>query len=147
MTKTPNFQDILDDAPTEIVRPKPLPEGTYRWVVGAPRYDKSAKKSTPFVEFILKAISCEDDIDEEALEEAGGLDGKQMKATFYLTEDAVWRLDEFHEACGIDLEEEVSRRIRNDQVLNAQVLGRVRHRASEDGTQTFGELRSFAAAE
>ena len=51
---------ILDEAPTEIDRPKPIPTGTYLCrVQGTPTYDKSSKKGTPFVQFTLKPISAE----------------------------------------------------------------------------------------
>jgi hypothetical protein len=146
-TATPNFSSILDESPTEIDRPKPMPEGTYTFVVGSPRYDKSPKKGTPLVEFIVRPFTAGDDVDTDALDEAGGLQGKTLKATFYLTEDAIWRLDEFHQHCGINLMDETSRRIRNDQVLGAQVLGYVKHETSEDGTQVFAKIKRYAPVE
>ena len=146
----PNFASILDESPTEVSRPKPLPEGTYLCSVGAPRYDKSSKKGTPFVEFILKPIAEQDDVDVEALEEAGGLDGKSLRGTYYTTDDAIYRLDEFHEHCGIDLSEPASRRIRNDEVMNAQVLAYVKHRQADQNdpnSAVFAEVRRTAPAE
>ncbi|HOA52104.1 MAG TPA: hypothetical protein PKI05_07590, partial [Thermogutta sp.] len=92
MNNKPNFASILDESPTEIDRPKPIPTGTYLCrVQGSPVYDKSSKKGTPFVQFTLKPISAEDDVDEEDLAEMGGLDNKTLRLTFYLTEDAVYR--------------------------------------------------------
>ena len=42
MNDKPNFASILDEAPTEIDRPKPIPTGTYLCrVQGTPTYDKS----------------------------------------------------------------------------------------------------------
>jgi len=46
MNERANFASILDEAPTEINRPKPLPEGTYLCVVGQPEEGKSSKKGT-----------------------------------------------------------------------------------------------------
>jgi hypothetical protein len=61
MNDKPNFASILDEAPTEIDRPKPIPTGTYLCrVQGTPTYDKSSKKGTPFVQFTLKPISAEE---------------------------------------------------------------------------------------
>ena len=55
MNDKPNFASILDEAPTEIDRPKPIPTGTYLCrVQGTPTYDKSSKKGTPFVQFTLR---------------------------------------------------------------------------------------------
>jgi len=136
----PNFASILDEAPTEVDRPKPLPAGTYICIVGNPVYDKSAKKGTPYVMFTLKPIGAESDVDEDELAEMGGFENKTIRATFYLTEDAVYRLDEFHQHCGLDLTDEASRRARNDEVVNAQVRAVVKHRSSDDGTQIYAEL-------
>jgi len=137
------MSSILDAAPTEIDRPKPLPVGSYICVVkGLPRYDKSSKKQTEFVEFVLQPIAVRDDVDAEELEAMGGFANKTIKATFYLTEDAVYRLDEFHEHCGIELEDGVSRRQRNEQTVNKQVGAFIRHEANQDGTAIFGRLGS-----
>jgi hypothetical protein len=140
MANSPNFSSILDEAPSEVDRPKPLPVGTYTCIVGTPAYDKSSKKGTPYVQFILRPIAAESDVDEGELSEMGGFENKTIRATYYLTEDAVYRLDEFHEHCGVDLSDEASRRTRNDEVVNAQVRAVVKHRTSDDGTQIFAEL-------
>lgn len=145
---SPNFSSILDESTTEVNRPKPLPAGTYTCVVqGQPKYDKSSKKGTPYVEFTLKPIAAHEDVDEEALAEMGGLTNKTIRATFYTTEDAIYRLDEFHEHCGVDLSQDVSRRMLNDEVVNAQVCAVIRHETSDDGTQIYGKLARTAPAE
>jgi hypothetical protein len=144
---TPNFASILDESPTEVNAPQPVPQGTYLCVIqGAPRYDKSTQKETPFVEFNLRPIAIEGDVDEEELEAVGGLEGKSFKATFYLTEDAVYRLDEFHQHCGLDLEDGNSRKNRNDAVMNAEVRAYIKHEPSRDGTRIFARFnRSLPA--
>ena len=146
--QAPNFGSILDRAPSEIEKPKPLPQGSYITVlVGQPRFDKSAKKQTEFVEFTLKTLAAGEDVDEDALKEMGGLGDKTIRATYYLTEDAVFRLDEFHEHCGLDITEKASRRARNEEVVNAQVKAVVKHRSSQDGSQVFAELARTALAD
>lgn len=140
MALAPNFASILDESPTEVNTPQPAPQGTYVFTVGNPRYDKSTKKGTDFVEFPLRAIAAESDVDEAELEDAGGLDAINLRATFYLTEDAVYRLDEFHAHCGIDLDDGQSRRSRNDAVVNAEVRGFVKHEPSQDGTRIFARF-------
>jgi hypothetical protein len=148
MSDAPNFQSILDEAPSEVDRPKPLPTGTYLTTVQGPVvYDKSSRKQTPYVQFTLRVIGAMDDVDAEELNEMGGFEGKTIRATFYTTEDAIYRLDEFHEHCGIDLTDGHSRRTRNDEVINSHVLASIRHRTSDDGTQIFAELGRTAPAE
>ena len=136
MNDRPNFASILDESPDHVDQPKARPVGPDIFTVGAPTSGKSRKKGTFFVEFPLRAIAAEDGVDPDALEEAGGIEGFKTKVTFYLTEDSVFRLDQFHERCGIDLKtDKSSRRMRNDMVVNAQVLGIVEHEypLGEDG--------------
>jgi len=149
MNDQPNFASILDEAPTEINRPKPLPVGTYICVVqGQPTYDKSNKKGTPYVQFTLRPVAAEEDVDPEELEAMGGMESKTLRATFYLTEDAVYRLDEFHQHCGVDISDaSVSRRNRNENIVNAQVRAVVSHRMAEDGSQVYAELKRTASAD
>lgn len=145
MSNTPNFSSILDEAPTEVVVPPPLPIGSYIAVVqGLPRIDKSAKKGTEFTEFTLRPISANEDVDQEQLEAAGGFEGKTYKLTFYHTEDAIYRLDQFHEHCGIDLSNPLSRRRRSEEVVNAEVGIFITHSTSQDGTRIYANIsRTF----
>ena len=156
MSNTPNFQAILDEAPTEVERPKARPVGTYLCVVGQATYEKSSKKGTPFVKFPLRALTALDDVDSAELEESGGIDGFNTSVTFYLTEDAIYRLDEFHEHCGLDLADPLSRRGRNELVANAQVLVVIGHReqtltneerAAGVEPQVYAEVKRTAPAE
>ncbi len=141
MNDKPNFASILDEAPSEVERPKPLPVGTYLCrVQGTPIYDKTTKKGTDFVQFTLKPIAAEEDVDEDDLEAVGGLDNKTLRLKFYLTEDAKFRLDDFHEHCGLDLSEPASRRTRNDEVINSEVRALVKHNPSNDGQTVYAEI-------
>jgi hypothetical protein len=147
MNNHANFASILDESPTEVVRPKPVPEGTYLVVVGQYEEGKSSQKKTPFWKFPLRPLSPLDDVDVEALAEVGGLEGKNLSATFYLTPDAIFMFDDFFANCGGDLNDGLSRRMRASEVTNCQVLAVVKHRLSEDNTQTFAEVRRFAPAD
>src|SRR5256885_335119 len=92
----PNFGSLLDTNADEVEKPKPRPEGSYLWTVkGMPRFDKSSKKQTEFAEFTLACVQAGDDVDEEALATAGGIEDYTQRVTFYLTEASLWRLKEF----------------------------------------------------
>lgn len=140
MNDTPNFQSILDEAPTEVLVPPPMPVGTYLCIVSGYEYGESNQKKTPFVQFQLRPVAASEDVDEEELAEIGGLDGKTLRTTYYLTEDAAYRLDEFHEHCGVNLSEAAKRSSRNDMVINAEVMAVVKHGQSKDGSRTFAEV-------
>lgn len=155
MTK-PNFSSILDRPATEIEKPKPLPVGTYLTrVVGLPRYDKSAKKGTDFIEFTHVLVSPGEDVDAEELStylsrkdgSTKSLSEITMKNTYYLTEDSAWRLHQFlFEHCGFDPDESTLRQAA-ESTANVEVYITVGHEPSMDGTSVFARIKGTAAAE
>ena len=148
MANTPNFQSILNASPTEVERPKPLPAGTYLCTVGGWESGQSSKKKTDFIKFGLKPTSAMEDVDETALHELGGLEGKNLSITFYITPDAVFMLDEFQENCGVDMTDGTSRVARCDEIQNAQILAVVTHRIDDtDPSRTYVEVRRTAKAD
>jgi hypothetical protein len=147
MSTTPHFASILDEAPTEVVFPPPLPVGTYLCTVGQHAETPKSKAGNTGIKFPLRPIAAMEDVDEEALNEIGGLEGKSLSITFWLTPDSITFLDQFHRDCGIDLSEPVSRRVRNQEVVNSQVLAVVTHRMSDDNTREFAEVKRTARVE
>lgn len=157
-----SFADILDRPTNEIERPKPLPVGTYHAVVqGQPRHDKSSKKGTPFVEFTLKILAAQDDVDAEALTamltrpdgSTKSLQDQTIRATFYITEDAAWRLTGdvngnvgFLDHLGIDRGDK-SQRQRIAEAPGRQVYITVRHEATQDGTGVIPQISGYAAVQ
>lgn len=148
-TARPNFGALLDKAPTEIERPKPLPAGTYTCVVqGLPEYDKSSKKQTEYVRFTLKPLAAEADVDTEALAEMGGLGDKTIPVTFYITENSLFRLKDFLSHLGFDVTDpEASLREMCETTTGRQVRAFIKHRASEDGESIFAEVGRTASVE
>ena len=143
----PNFAPILDQQSSTVERPKPLPVGTYVCVVkGFPRYDKSSKKGTDFVEFTLQPLQAAEDVDQEALEEMGGFTNRTIRATYYITEDAKWRLKKFLNDCGIE-EDDLTLRQRIDLSPGRQVLAAIKHQPSDDGESVYAQLSMTAPVE
>lgn len=143
-----NFSSILD-APSEGgKRPPPLPAGSYNCVVqGLPEYGQSSQKQTPFVKFILTPVTALDDVDSDALSEAGGLAGKKIYATYYITEDAKWRLEAFLKHCGLDESEFSSIRQMIEATPGCSVVANMRHKPYQDGSGIFAELANTAAVD
>jgi hypothetical protein len=147
---SPNFASILSEAPTEIDRPKPLPIGTYLCVVGPHEVGQSSKKKTDFLKFPLKPLAPMADVNEADLEEMGGLEGRNLSITFYITPDAVFMLDDFHSNCGCDIATDgLNRADRNEEVVNSQVLAVVEHEPSQDPNdeRVFVRVRRTARAD
>lgn len=97
----PKFGALLDRQIGTSERPKPVPPGTWEVLVTSHKFGESAQKKTPYVEFTFRLQSPKDDVDPDALD---GFDfrGKTVRDTFYLTEDAMFRLEEFLKACGME---------------------------------------------
>jgi hypothetical protein len=141
------FSSILDKQSSEIERPKPLPVGSYTCIVkGMPRFDTSAKKGTPFVEFTLQPIAAGDDVDTDALEEMGGFSGRTIRATYYLTEDAAYRLKDFLRHCDAG-DDEMTLGERINMTPNCQVIATIKHTASDDGQSIYANLGTTAPVE
>ncbi len=144
--------DILDRPSNEAVPPPPFPAGNYRCrVQGLPRFDKSSKKQTPYVEFLLIPTAALDDVDANELAEFGSLADKTIKATFYLTDNSEYRLREFLDACGIgdkdDAGDAVSHRQRIEETPNCEVLVTMIHEPSDKGDKMFSKPGAFALAD
>lgn len=148
MTQASNFTDILRRSPTEFERPKPFPIGLYAWqVMGAPRFDKSSKKQTPFAEFTLQCLEAREVADETAAAEFGPVVGKQMKATYYLTEEATFMLREFLANCGLDEAQYENLEQMIEDVPNCTILAYVTHEPSQDGQRMFARIGQTARAD
>lgn len=154
MAKSPaaqTFGSILDRAPADVEKPKPAPIGSYKTqIVGQPRFDKSSKKQTEFVEFTHKLISAGEDVDEDELKAYLGdrkLSEVTMKNTYYLTEASLWRLKEFLEHSGIDLDSVDSLREGIEATPGVEVGIFVNHEPSQDGESFFARINKTFVAE
>lgn len=141
----PNFSELLSKAPSEVERPKPLPIGTYTTIIrGAPRYDVSTKKQTKFVEFNHKFVSAGEDVDQGSLKEV--LNGKalndiEMKNTFYLTENSLWRLKDFLTHLGYDTDSaDHSLQELVEDTAGKSVAVYIKHEPSQDGTSIYARI-------
>lgn len=143
----PTFESILDTPADAVERPKPLPAGTYDCIVkGLPEYGESSQKKTPFARFTLAVQAVGDDVDPDDLEAIGGIADKTIKSTYYTTPDALFRLTDFLDHCGIDLEGKTVRQ-GIDETPNCAVRIVVTHRASDDGQQVFAEVKRTMKAD
>jgi len=97
-----NFESLLSQQADEVEKPKPLPAGTYQFAVVEHAFDTSSKKGTPFVRFQLSPIAAGEDVDQDLLAQVNNWQGKKMKFDCFLTDDAIWRLKDFLENCGIN---------------------------------------------
>ncbi len=97
-----DFKSLLEKRTDEVERPKPLPAGHYFAVVTGTENGNSKEKGTPYVRFAFKIISPGDDVAQEGLEGVK-VEGRELRTDYYLTNDALFRLKDFFEACGLSL--------------------------------------------
>ncbi len=99
----PDFKALLKQQADEVVRPPPIPAGTWGCQIQSHTFGKSAKKQTPYVQFAWALMEPGPDIDTAELEDFKH-QGKVIKQDFYVTEDALYRLREFFENLGCEVQ-------------------------------------------
>jgi len=84
-----NFNDALNVKMEEIERPPLIPVGTYRAVVSkVPSTDTIAKGAYDVLDFILKLVEAQDDVDQDELKAYGPLTNAAVRHRFLFdTED------------------------------------------------------------
>jgi hypothetical protein len=83
-----DFLSSLDTNIDDIEKPLDPPVGTYQWqVTKIPTRSNSASGEWAIVEFAIKAISAEEDVDPDELEEFGPVTGIQSRISFMAPTD------------------------------------------------------------
>lgn len=101
----PDFSKLLQKSVTSAERPKPKAPGSYNAVVKGHEFGESAQKKTPYVRFHLNNVSPGPEVDQQE-NIANGIDLTKWTPykDYFLTDDALYRLREFIESCGISVE-------------------------------------------
>lgn len=138
-----NFSSILDMPSSEIKFPK-LPVGSYVGIVkGMPRYDKSTKKQTPFVEFQIQLTEAMEDVDPDELEAFGPFAEKTIPLTFYYeTEGGFNRLKAFLDNCGV--EDYSNLRVGIEEAPGRTIVVEIKHEPSADGQSIYARIDGTA---
>lgn len=141
------FADVLDMPAADIERPKPFPVGTYMWQVQGPHEEKTLPKTgTRVAEFKAKPVSAMDNVDREALNAFGFPTDKTQRLSFFLTEDAIYRLKDFYtDTLGKDASGKTARQMLAE-IPGSTFLGDIQHRPSDDGKTMYADFKSFAKA-
>lgn len=155
-TSASSFSDILKTKRGDAERPSPMPVGDYVCVIaGQPRQDKSKQKQTPFVEFTYKILEALDSVDADQLDEwltnkkgeKKKLSEVTIKDTYYLTEGALWRLEEMLKAAGLEEDDDMSFTQAIEEAPGHQLVVTMRHESNQDGSAVFARVAGVAAVE
>jgi len=158
-----SFSSILDRAPSEIERPKPLPIGTYLCAVNGLYEDVvSSQKKTPGFKFKFSVLQAGEDVDQDKLNEwmqkkdgtSRTLADASLSTTYWDTPDAGSMLMDFLCDLGImtrdaegAYEYDGTGRAAMAETPGRQLLVFVKHRPSKDGQMFFAEVGSTAPVE
>jgi len=139
-----NFSELLNKPMDEIETPKALPIGTYLCIVdGQPEVKQLGKAGNNAAIFSLKPIQAGADVDQTDLVnvlKGSSLQDKKLRHTLWLTEDAAWRAKQFLvEHLGVTAKTMAEALA---QSMGKQVNVNLGHRASDDGTQVYSDIKS-----
>lgn len=139
-----NFAEALNVKAADVPRPPTSPTGHYVWQVA--KYVmgqmESPKGKWDTLDFNAKAISAKDDVNQNDLAAAGGLNSTAGRVRFMFDkgedpesvakfQKSQWRLTRFLvDHCGLD--ESLSLRELIDRSKGAQFLGNIKHRQDEN---------------
>lgn len=97
----PVFSDLLKKPAGEAKKPEAFPAGNYPGIVKSFEVGDNNKNKTPYVRFNIGLTGVPDGDEFEALV-GTDLSKRSFRRDYYLTDDALWRLDDFIRSCGID---------------------------------------------
>lgn len=142
-------QSLLAMPADQVEAPKPLPAGSYVFNVNSREFDKANnEKKTQLVRFDVSPIEALPDVDQEALALVTAnksLNEIHSRHELYITPDALFRVKEFAEHCGID-SDGVSIGEQIEQCPGRQFVGVVAHTISKkDGKTVYANIVSTAA--
>ena len=100
-----DFSALLKRPAGESKKPPALPVGDFPGIIKSHELGDNNKNKTPYVRFFVGLTGWPDEVDADDREQDGkpiDLSKKQFRKDFYLSDDALWRLDEFIKAMGVD---------------------------------------------
>lgn len=145
-----SFEDILNRNSDDISAPPVLPQGPYHTVIiGLPEQVISSQKKTPGLKFAHKIVASMDGVDEEAIDQIdGGVVGKVITNTLWITEGSAFMLKDFLTHCGIDLNGKTLGAAL-DEVPNREVVVFIKHDiiGEGDSARTIAKVGRTAPVE
>lgn len=138
---TTDLRSLLQTNFDDVKAPVPLPAGSYRGIIV--KYDFGQTKGenqTPFIQYTIQLLSACDDVDPNDLDDNIDWSRKQIRKSFYLTHEALYRFKEFVQKLGIDPTGRTPDSVVAD-TLNKQVLCAVTQKPDQkDPTKIYNEI-------
>jgi hypothetical protein len=132
----PDFSQFMSKPAGEAKRPPALPQGDYPGVVKSFELGDANKNKTPYVRFHLGLTDWAQGVEPEADVE---LTKRQLRRDYYLTEDALWRLDEFIRSCGVQPAGQTYEEIL-PSLVGASVTVEVQQQLNQTSNEIFNQV-------
>ncbi len=100
-----DFTSLLRKPAGEAKKPQELPVGDFGGIIKSYELGDNNQNKTPYVRFHLGLMTWPDSVsDEDKLQDGKPIDltKRQQRRDFYLTDEALWRLDEFLRSLNIE---------------------------------------------
>lgn len=153
----PNFMDALNTKVSDVERPPLMPVGTYRWMVEKlPAIDTIGDGKWDVVDFPLKCIGAEEDVDADALSEFGNINNVRMRHRFMFNkeDEAEFKRTEYNlkrfclDTLRVDADEGATFKELLNGSVNCQLMATVRWRTDKrDGETQYAEIGKTAPLE
>lgn len=142
------FKELLRTSTDTVERPRPLADGHYIGEIRSHEFGQSKQKQTPFIMFIL--VPSEECADvAEGANNGIDLSKKELRKTFYITPDSLYRLSDMLDATlgkatGRSFDERIP------ETRGTRVMFQVTHRDQTDDSgnivNVFNDIGTVVAA-
>lgn len=139
----PNLSALLKTNADDVKRPIPVPDGTYYGVIVKHEIVESGKKKTPGIQYTIRLTHAHEDVDLSSYE--GEISGKEMRTTFWVSDNSLFMLKEFVESCGLVTEGRTLEEL-YPQVISQPVILDVVTKITEDGKGSYNQINSVKGA-
>lgn len=141
-----DLSSLLKRPANAAMKPQPLPIGDYPGIIKSFAYDDKNKNNTPYVRFQLGLLDWPESVspEERGQKDPQGnfvptdLSKRNLRADFYLTEDAFYRLTEFCKSCGLDEGQEYDVLI--PQLVGQRVTVTVQQGVNQQTSEIFNNV-------
>lgn len=126
----PDFTELLRKPAGEAKRPQALDVGDYQGVIRSHEVGDSNRNHTPYVRLGVTLTAWPEGATPM---EGVDLNKRQLRKDFFLTDESLWRLDEFIKSCGVNA---IGKRYEDvlPALVGQPVKVEVRHYRSQDDT-------------
>lgn len=152
-TSMVDFSSLLKKQAGTHKKPPALVAGNYPSIISKFEVDDKNKNKTPYVRLSVKYTGWPDSVAEDQRLQEGpngmepiDLSKKQGRRDYYLTEDAIYRLDELLHSLQIEMPEGTTYEAVLPQLVGKHVIAEVTQRMNEQDNSIFNDIKSLTGA-